>query len=171
MPLSIQLREHIESFLADHDLGSLYREYRWGRDTWESGFPDMRQLEIDLTRHAKQGYVTKNDIMKVAEWGGLRNKKGVQCPELVEVSLYGGDDPAEFFMSCPSAPLRPLGDVIKGMGPTYLSKVLMFSCPQLYGAIDTRLVRVFGRGDTSVESFRWLLLGVKNYGSGWCIPE
>jgi hypothetical protein len=171
MSLSIQLQEHIESFLADHDLSSLYREYKWGRDMWENGFPDMRQLEVDLTRHAKQGYVTESDIMKVAEWGGLRNKKRVQCPEQVRISLYGGDDLAEFFRTRPSAPLRPLRDAIKGMGPTYLSKVLMFSRPQLYGAIDTRLVRVFGRGDTDIEPLRWLLLGVKNYGYGWYIPE
>lgn len=171
MSLSIQLQEHIESFLADQDLGSLYREYKWGRDTWENGFPDMRQLEVDLTTHAKQGYVTQTDIMKVAEWGRLPNKKRVQCPKLVKISLYSADDPAEFFRTPPSAPLTPLGEAIIGMGPTYLTKILMFSRPQLYGAIDTRLVRVLGRGDPDIEELRWLSLGVKKYGYRWHIPE
>ncbi len=49
MSLSTQLQRRIESFLDDQDLGSLFRGYKWGRDTWENGFPDMRQLEVDLT--------------------------------------------------------------------------------------------------------------------------
>ena len=118
-----------------------------------------QQLEIGRVIHGKK------------EWGGLRNKKRVQCPEKVGISLYGGDDLAEFFRTRPSAPLRPLGDAIKGMGPTYLSKVLMFSRPQLYGAIDTRLVRVFGRGDTDNEPFRWLLLGLKTTVMGGTFPN
>ena len=47
----------------------------------------------------------------------------------------------------------------------------MFSRPQLYGAIDTRLVRVFGKGNTDIEGLMWLSLEVKNYGYGWYIPE
>ena len=57
------------------------------------------------------------------------------------------------------------------MGPTYLSKVLMFSRPQLYRAIDTRLVRVFGNGDTATEGPGWLSLEVRKSGNGWHIPE
>ena len=171
MPLSIQLQEHIESFLADHDLSSLYREYKWGVDTWENGFHDMRRLEVDLTRHAKRGYVTKTDIMKVAEWGRLPNKKRVHCPKLVEISLYSADDRAEFFRTRPPTPLTSLRENIIGMGPTYLTKILMFSRPQLYGAIDTRLVRVLGIGDPDIEELRWLSLGVRRYGGQWYIPE
>lgn len=171
MPLSIQLQGRIESFLADHDLDSLYREYNWFQDTWENGFPDMLQLEVDLTTHAKQGYVRKTDIMKVAKWGRLPNRKRIQCPERIRIALYDGDDLAEFFRIPPSAPLKTLRDSIKGIGPTYLSKILMFSRPQLYGAIDTRLVRVFGRRDTDIEGFMWLSLEVRNYGYGWYIPE
>jgi hypothetical protein len=171
MRLSIQLQEHIESFLADHGLSSLYKKYKWGRDTWEKGFPDMRQLEIDLSMAAKHEYLTKTHIMSVARWGRLRNIKKIRCPELMRISLYNGDDLTEFFESPPSAPLIPLGETIEGMGPTYLSKILMFSRPQLYGAIDTRLVRVFGKGDTDIEPLRWLSLEVKNFGYGWYIPE
>lgn len=171
MSLSTQLQRRIESFLADHDLSSLYREYKWGRDTWENGFPDMRQLEIDLTMAVKHKYLTKTHIMSVARWGRLRNTKKIHCPELMSISLYESDDPSEFFRIPPSAALRPLRDTIKGIGPTYLSKILMFGRPQLYGAIDTRLVRVFGRGDADIKGLRWLSLEVKNFGYGWYIPE
>ena len=167
MPLSIQLQEHIQRFLANHDLSSLYRAYKWGQDTWENGFPDMRQLEVDLTRHAKQGYVTKTDIMKVADWGGLRNKQRVQCPDIVKISLYGGNDVAEFFRARPSDALRTL-KAVEGLGPTYQSKILMFSRPQFYGAIDTRLVTVFGRGNNLIKGLKWILLRVA---PGPYIPE
>ena len=73
MLLSIQLRRRIESFLADHDLGSLYKEYNWGDDTWQNSFPDTRQLELALTMAARHGYLTKTHIVSIAEWGRLRN--------------------------------------------------------------------------------------------------
>ena len=171
MPLSIQLQGRIKGFLAAHDLGSFYKGYEWGKDTWESGFADMRQLEIDLSMAAKHGYLTKTHIIAVAKWGLLRNPKRVQCPGSFRISLYDGNDFAEWLKSDPTAPLETLRENIKGMGPTYFSKILMFSRPQLYGAIDTRLVRVFGRGDTDIEQLRWLSLEVKNYGYGWFIPE
>jgi len=169
--LSIPLQERIESFLADGRLSSVYKEYVWGRDTWENGFPDMRQLEIDLSMAVKHNYLTKTHIVSVARWGRLRNIKRIHCPELMSVSLYEGDDPSEFLGRPPSSALRPMRDSIKGVGPTYLSKILMFSRPQLYGAIDTRLVRVFGGGDPDSEGLEWLSLKVRNFGYGWYIPE
>lgn len=171
MPSSSQLQGRIESFLADHDLGSLYREYNWDRDTWDNGFPKMMQLEIDLRMAVKCGYLTRTHIMSVAEWGHLRNQERVECREFFWISLYDGDDLAEWLKTEPSSPLEILRENIKGMGPTYFSKILMFSRPQLYGAIDTRLVRVFGNGDIAIKSHSWLSLAVKNYGYGWYIPE
>lgn len=171
MPLSIELRKRIESFLADHDLRALYKEYKWGRDTWENGFIDMHQLEVDFTMAVKYGYLTKSHIMAVARWGRLRNPKRIQCPELINITLYTGDDLSEFFKITPSAPIRYLRETIKGFGPTYFSKILMFSRPQLYGAIDTRLVRTFGNGDTANEGTKWLSLKVRNDGNRWYIPE
>lgn len=171
MTLSVSLQERIESFLADDRLSSLYKEYVWGRDTWENGFPDMRQLEIDLLMAVKHGYLTKTHVLSVARWGRLRNIKRISCPELMTFALYQGGDMAEFFSLPPSSALGPLGDSIRGIGPTYLSKILMFSRPQLYGAIDTRLVRVFGGGDPDSEGLGWLSLEVRNFGYGWYIPE
>ena len=171
MSLTTEVQERIHSFLAAHDLGSLYREYRWTSDTWENGFPAMRQLEIDLSMAVKHGYLTRTNIISVARWGRLRNIKRISCPELMTFSLYQGGDITEFFSLPPSSALGPLRDSIRGIGPTYLSKILMFSRPQLYGAIDTRLVRVFGTGSGDVEGLRWLSLAVKNFGYGWYIPE
>jgi len=171
MSLSNQIQGQIESFLSNHDLAFLYEEYHWIHDTWDNGFKDMRKLELDLTTHAKQGYLTESDIKRVAKWGRLPNTKRIQCPERVKISLYDSDDLAESPRIDSSVHLRQLRETIKGMGPTYLSKVLMFSRPQLYGAIDTRLVRVFGRGDTDIEWHRWLSLRVRKFGERWHIPE
>lgn len=171
MPLSIQLRGQIENFLSDKYLGCLYKEYHWYQDTWGNGFPEMQKLEVDLTTHTKQGYVTETDIIGVAKWGHLPNIRGIQCPERIKISLYDSDDLAESFRIDSSTHLRQLRETIKGMGPTYLSKVLMFSRPQRYGAIDTRLVRVFGCGDKDIEGLRWLSLEVRKSGYRWHIPE
>ncbi|MBF8264972.1 MAG: hypothetical protein HW384_836 [Dehalococcoidia bacterium] len=171
MPLSLQVQGCIETFLADHDLGSLYREYNWDQDTWENGFSEMRKLEVDLTMAAKNGCLTRGHIIRVARWGRLRNIKRIQCPENIRIALYAGDNLTEYSNIDCSMPLRLLRETIKGIGPTYLSKVLMFSRPQLYAAIDTRLVRTFGNGDKSIEGHGWLSLAVKNYGHGWYIPE
>ncbi len=131
----------------------------------------MRRLEKDSVEVAKHGYLTKDLIVRVAAWGRLRNIKRVQCPERFSILLYDSDYLVKSPRIDPSMPLKLLRETINGMGPTYLSKVLMFSCPQLYGAIDTRLVRVFGRGDSSLERLRWLSLIVKNDDYGWYIPE
>ncbi len=171
MPLATEVQKRIDGFLAVHDLRSLYRRYEWGGDTWENGFPAMRQLEIDLTMAVKHRYLTKTHVISVARWGRLRNIKRISCPELMSFSLYEGDDMTEFFGSPPSFALRLLRDSIRGIGPTYLSKILMFGRPQLYGAIDTRLVRVFGTVGGDTEGLRWLSLNVKTFGYGWYIPE
>jgi hypothetical protein len=62
-------------------------------------------------------------------------------------------------------------NIEKGIGPTYLTKVLRFGSPIEYGAIDTRCVRVFGEGDPTSQQHRWLRLHVRNYGYGWYIPR
>ena len=59
MPWSIELQKQVQNFVADHDLGSLYREYTWRKDAWGNGFSDMRQLEVDLTMAVKHGYLTR----------------------------------------------------------------------------------------------------------------
>jgi len=171
MSLGFPLQRRIEGFLDQHDLRSLYRGYEWRKDTWENGFPAMRQLEVDLRMAVKHRYLTKTHIISVARWGLLRNVKRISCPEVMSFSLYEGDDVTAFFRIPPSSALKPLRDSIRGIGPTYLSKILMFSRPQLYGAIDTRLVRVFGKGNADIEGLSWLSLDVKNLGYGWHIPE
>jgi hypothetical protein len=59
----------------------------------------------------------------------------------------------------------------RGLGPTYLSKVLRFALPSEFGAIDTRIVRVVGNGDSNSKEQSWLSLKVRNDGYGWYIPE
>lgn len=166
MPLSIQLQGRIESFLADHDLDTLYRKYKWARDTWDNGFPEMLQLEKDFGTSLKHGFITRDNVMSVVKWGKLRNSKIVKCPERIVLPELP-TNPENALVAL----LTLLARTTKGLGPTYYSKILMFAFPKLYGAIDTRLVRVFGSGDAGIKERGWLSLAVKNYGYGWYIPE
>jgi hypothetical protein len=68
-------------------------------------------------------------------------------------------------------PLQALQSRTRGLGPTYLSKVLRFAVPEHYGAIDSRCVRVLGQGDPSAVQHDWLELRVRNDGYGWYIPK
>jgi hypothetical protein len=160
-----QLQANIREFLAKRDLALLYKEYTWTGDNWDNGFPEMRQLEIDFGTSLKHGFITRDNVRSVVKWGKLRNSKIVKCPERIVL---------------PELPTNPkdavalltlLAQTTKGLGPTYYSKILMFAFPKLYGAIDTRLVTVFGHGDSDTYSHKWLLLRVKNYGSGPHIPK
>ena len=61
---------------------------------------------------------------------------------------------------------------VRGFGPTYCSKILHFAVPQIFGAIDTRLVRVFGRGDTQCGGrYQLLELSVSLSGNRWQISQ
>jgi len=71
----------------------------------------------------------------------------------------------------PSFFIRTLQEQIRGLGPTYLSKLLRFALPQEFGAIDTRIVRVVGMGDSQSKLQEWLCLKVRNDGYGWYIPK
>ena len=76
----------------------------------------------------------------------------------------------------PTIPLEELSQQTSGLGPTYLSKMLRFLAPIEYGAIDTRIVRTFGR-PTFMQGESWLSLGVQvgqngkyyipTYQAGW----
>lgn len=160
-----QLQKIVRHFLVQNDLASLYKDYKWTGDSWSNGFPELRQLETDFGESIKQGYITKDNIITVVRWGRLRNSKRVKCPECIVLSELP-DNPEDTLQVLLSLLVR----TTEGLGPTYLSKILMFSFPKLYGAIDTRLVTVFGDSGLDI-SHNWLSLKVKDYGSGPHIPE
>lgn len=163
----------LSAFLARHSLSALYRGYSWGRDTWEAGFPDITELETRLVRAARDNLLLREDIVDVAQWGGLTNWSGIRCPETLELPLYEGDAPAKSIEHDPLAPVRLLDEQTSGLGPTYLTKVLRFALPSEFGAIDTRIVRVVGLGDPHSARQKWLSLKVSksNYGERWAIAK
>ena len=145
--LSQDLQSNLEDFVRDYDFITLYKAYNWGMDTWQDGFSNILQLEIKITKTAKNNLLKKQDLLSVAKWGNLRNLQRVKCTEPLILRLFENGHPSKKTEEEPSSPIRILQKNIVGFGPTYLSKLLRFAPPSEFGAIDTRIVRVVGMGD------------------------
>jgi hypothetical protein len=162
MSLTIEQYQGIDRFMAEFNLCTLYKAYRWRNDAWETGFIDIRDLENKLSTTAQKGYIVEEHVKKVAKWGGLRDMRHLMCPERVEMLPYETHGSTACLVHSPSEAVCHLKtQITRGMGPTYLSKVLRFSQPEAFGAIDTQLVKVFGQ-----EGTNWVSLRVSDYGSG-----
>lgn len=164
----------LANFADANDFATLYRAYSWKNDTYTSGFPDMLALEARLAESDMTTGITLEDVKKVAEWGLLRNQGRITGAEIVlpRLTLHtksGGPNPN--LSSGPTDPIRRIQNFTKGVGPTYLSKVVRFALPQECGAIDTRCVRVYGQGDPTHRRYNWIRLAAHNYGDGWSIPK
>ena len=165
----------IEMFCNNNDFVQLYRSYDWNRDCWETGFVDIFRLEIQLITHDGNNGITLDDVREVAKWGKLRNTGRIcgETPVLPRKTFNTPDSTIENVSS--GGYLTPLSKLSKtitsGIGPTYFTKILRFSAPTIYGALDTRCVRVFGKGDPECQRHDWLDITVKNYGYGCFIPE
>jgi len=168
-----ELLVELQSFLDSHDLVKLYEAYLWKNDVHYAGFPDIFRLELQLGNHERVGGLTACDVKDVARWGGLTKVNQIQCADLVlkPNTIYTQDGkPHPWLKDSITKPLVRLKEgIYKGIGPTYISKVLRFACPQEFGAIDTRCVRVFGDGDNKNKRHSWLNLHVRNSGR-WFIP-
>ena len=169
------LLPRLESFLKSVDFQYQYTSYDWGNDRHATGFKDILSLEIQLGRNAKTDGITYEDLIRVAEWGNMRNRGRVKCinsPALKPRTLYTPDgNITSNLIGQPTSPIETLDENTQGLGPTYLSKVLRFAMPEQYGAIDTWCVRVFGEGDPDKSRHNWLSLRVRNDGYGWYIPK
>jgi hypothetical protein len=164
------LISRLEAYAAEHDFAELYRGYEWQRDNWRTGFPDILELEKQLTRNAKSNLVTRENVLAVAEWAKHRNPAGIQCPDVIRLPLKSTPSSAGSSVRTDAARLvTELRRATKGLGPTTLSKVLRFAIPREFGAIDTRIVRIVGQGDEGSKREHWLSLCVRNYGYGWYI--
>jgi len=103
--------------------------------------------------------------------GGARRLSRIQCPETLHLPLWDNGKPHSEIEKTPLAPVKKLQARTKQLGPTSLSKVLRFALPSEYGAIDTRIVRVVGRGDDASKRQQWLDLKARDDGYGWYIPK
>jgi hypothetical protein len=162
------LKEKLEKFVDQHDFVSLYQHYEWRKDTWESGFPNILQLELEVGGVAKSNILKKENIISIIQWGNPRNASRVKVdvPE-IKLPLYKNGEPAPEIRQDPYGPLQTLKEKItSGAGLASLSKILRFALPSEFGAIDSRIVRVMG------EKESWLSLKVYYNGSQCCIkPE
>jgi len=166
--------QDLDTFLQVQSFPDLYRAYAWRNDRFENAFPDICRLESQLVMMDQKGGITLSAVERVAEWGAMRNQGRIAGAEVVlpPRSLHTPEGVAVADLgNHPLTPVRVLqANITGGVGPTYLSKVLRFALPQEYGAVDTRCVRVFGRGDSDVRRHDWVELSARNYGDGWSIP-
>jgi len=171
--LPVNLQNGLDLFFQRQDFVAFYQSYKWEQDTYPSGFPEILSLENSLRTAAMKNRITMQDVISVAKWGKLRNIKRVKGPEgTLNVGLYQHNRlPLSQLARDPLTPIVSLQRQVTGLGPTYLSKVIRFALPEEYGAIDTRIVRVVGRGDQASRQQNWLTLRVRNYGYGWYIPK
>lgn len=163
-------QEQIDRLLSDLDFPPLYRGYAWKNDTWEKGFPDIFSLEQEVTAAARDQTLGLEHVQKIACWGGIPNRDRIDCADRLSIALYFGDSPAYWLMRAPVNTIGIVEGQIRGFGPTYASKLLRFAVPQVFGAIDTRLVRVFGRGDPEKQRYPLLDLTASPFGDRWAIP-
>jgi len=163
-----RLAQDLTHFLSKNDFVELYKSYSWRNDTFQNGFPDILKLEAQLTESDRNEGISLDDVRDVASWGKLRNFGRIAGNDTVlpPNTLHSN---TEFNPIGPVVSLEK--NIAKGIGPTYLSKVLRFGKPLEYGAIDTRCVRVFGNGDNLAKRHEWIKLRVRNDGYGWYIPK
>jgi hypothetical protein len=170
-----ELISELSTFLSRNDFVDLYRSYSWDSDAFESGFPNILRLEAQLKKSDLGRGISLQDVRDVAIWGRLRNPARIAGNHIVlpKNTLHTNNgNPTEILRLQPISPLCTLEEnITSGIGPTYLSKVLRFGLPQEYGALDSRGVRIFGKGDPHSQRHNWLALSVRNDGYGWYIPK
>lgn len=169
--LEPEIRQNIDKLLLDLNLRDLYQKYDWAGDTYIKGFPDLFRLEKEISDAARHNALSRNHLLEIAQWGRLPNTKQISCPDTIKLILYEDNIPVEWLKANPEKAISILKGQIRGFGPTYMSKLLHFAVPQIYGAIDTRLVRTFGKGDRNAQRYPLLDLTAEISGERWAIPS
>jgi hypothetical protein len=172
--LSERTKSQIEGFLKKTDLSGFYRQYNWKNDHWHDGFREIRALEGRISAAARAQSITKRHILSIAEWGGLPDTGRIRCyRDPLVIPLYNGAGILTAVKTDPVLAVRTIKQQTSGIGPTYISKVLRFAAPAVFGAIDSRLVRVFGTGDEKNRTLQLLDLRTGQAAGGrWFIgPE
>ena len=162
MNISTELQSKLLSFYRIHDFSELYKSYNWLIDTWKNGFPKIFEIENQMHPLAHNNQVRQEHVMAIVDWGHLPSKANVRChTEVLKIPVFQSNGlPLPQLLGTPNAPLKELCKQTNGLGPTYLSKVMRFLAPIEYGAIDTRLVRIFGKSANN-EKESWLSLKVQ----------
>jgi len=168
MTTSQNFRQIQDKIIRDLDFPKWYRSYKWIDDTWERGFPDLLRLEKEISAAARNNSLRRDHLVNIAKWGKLPNIHQISCPDPIKIQLYQNNLPVGWIVNEPQSAISQLRYQIQGFGPTYMSKLLHFSVPQVFGALDTRLVRIFGE---KAEKYPLLNLSAQEVTKGrWAIP-
>jgi len=153
----------ITRFLNEHknDMPFLFTSYDWDDDLWQknNGFPKLFKLEREISAAAKENEFSKENLLHIAEWGKLPNKTGISRVGQFKFTLYQEGSPIFWLREEPENAICIVEGRIPGFGPTYSSKLLHFAVPEIFGALDTWLVRAFGQGENN--SFHYGFLDLK----------
>ena len=150
----------VKRFLKDHkfDMPDLFRIYDYNGDYYVDGYPKLFDLEKETIKAAKQNSFNREILMKIADWGNLPNKNPVnEIKHPIKINLYVDGEPISWLNTKPE---NIIGDVekIPGFSATFSSKLLHFAVPQIFGILDTWLVRTFGEGDPVHQRYKFLKL-------------
>jgi hypothetical protein len=154
--------EGVIDFLQDYSdqIPRFYESYTWNSRSPEDSHRELFDLEKEISTAAKLNCIKHSHLLKIAEWGKHPNKKKISGPDPLNLILYDGGKPVVCLRFEPVNPICIIEGRISGFGPTYSSKLLHFAVPEIYGALDTRLVRVFGNVSKDTSSYPMLDLNV-----------
>jgi hypothetical protein len=177
--MTVDSLNEIGNFLKDHafDMPTLFKAYNYDGDSYREGFPKMFVLERRISYSARNNLFDQDDLMKIAEWGHLRNKKPIEHIDWkFKITLYVNNAPARWLKDESGNIVSIVKERIPGYGATFSSKLLHFAVPSVFGMLDTWLVRTFGEGDPDCQKYKFLKLEATNpvnkktkKKSGWAI--
>ena len=169
IPLSEKIIHSIDSFLDNQNLLYWYQNYSWESDTKGSNFKNIVNLEVGLSESGRQNRISCEQIMNSAQWGGHPMLDKIRCNKFVDLPLYENNSLASWIREDPAEGLRKIRPQVYYVGPTYMTKILRFSLPSEFGALDTRITRVFGLGDPKHSYIHLLDLEAYDTGRKWFI--
>ncbi|MDR3587944.1 MAG: DNA-directed RNA polymerase subunit alpha C-terminal domain-containing protein [Desulfosporosinus sp.] len=156
------LKDQITQFVDHQDWVRLYKDYRWRDDTWKQGFPAILRLETQMRCSLQKGEIKRQDILDVANWGKYSSLSKITAPKIIPIT--DANDEVSVLQA-----LTSLEQYVGGIEANYITKILRFAFPNRAGALDSRIVRVFGLGDRIVNQYQWLTIRAQKSRSGWSI--
>jgi hypothetical protein len=167
--LSEKIRKNVDLFLANNSVKDWYNRYSWDNDSQKSNFQNIVDLEVQLTQAAKTNKITSEHVLKIARWGAHPMIDQIRCSSHIDLPLFENNKPAAWIHDNPAYGISILRPQVYYVGPTYMTKILRFSMPSEFGALDTRITRVFGKGDPLHSYVHFLDLEAEDHRGKWFI--
>ncbi|MBN1181512.1 MAG: hypothetical protein JXB49_04435 [Bacteroidales bacterium] len=152
--------KQIDRFLDDFSITKYYTQYSWGNDDFSTGFSDIFHLEKQYAKAVSESMIVPNHLRSLAVWGNLSKEPKLKFGNFIPLSFFQNGQISKKVLYDPSFYISDLDKRIAYFGPTFISKLLRFSLPEYYGAIDTRIVSVFGTGGRGINGKKWIDLVV-----------